>query len=306
MSWINEKHPELVQAFLGFLEVQKGYSEDTLKAYSLDMAQFESFLQERSFSLKEPKMIKKEQIRGFVGDLHRRKMSKTSVSRKLSALRMFFRFCLQKEQIRIDPMQGTPNPKQEIHQPKVLNVDQALALLENNLGADPKALRDLALAELLYGSGLRISEALNLNIEDIDCGKGALRVMGKGRKERLVPVTPISKTRLNRYLEQRHAFSRDFREKAFFLGMRGKRLQRREANRIIDNLSKLAGLPQNISPHTLRHSFATHLLESGADLRSVQELLGHAHISSTQRYTHLNLQKLMQTYDKAHPKAEQK
>ena len=306
MSWTEENLPELATSFLAFLEIQKGYAQATLKGYARDLAQFESFLQNKSFSLQEPQEVRKEHLRGFVGDLHRKKLSKTSMARKLSALRMFFRFCLQKGYLEHDPLLGMPNPKQEKHHPQVLNVDQALALLESKLGADPKSLRDLALAELLYGSGLRISEALNLDVEDIDTGKGTLRVLGKGRKERLVPLTATSRARICRYLEQRHAFSKDFREKALFLGRRGGRLQRRQANRIIESLSQLAELPQNISPHTLRHSFATHLLESGADLRSVQELLGHAHISTTQRYTHLNLQKLMQTYDKTHPKAQKK
>ncbi len=203
-------------------------------------------------------------------------------------------------------MAGLRNPKQDKRHPKALNVDQALALLEAKLSPDPEGLRDLALAEMLYGAGLRVSEAFSLDIDDFDPASGFVRVMGKGGKERLAPLGRTALSRLARYVGQRGALLGDAKERALFLGLRGGRLDRRQAARIVQNLAGLAGLPQRISPHTLRHSFATHMLEAGADLRSVQELLGHERLSTTQRYTHLNLQHLMQTYDKAHPKARDK
>jgi integrase/recombinase XerC len=232
-------------------------------------------------------------------------MSRRTMARKLSTLRGFFRFCQKRGLIEAHPMHGLSNPKQEAFHPQVLNVDNMLALLESRMDRDPKGLRDMALAELLYGSGLRISEALQLDLQDFDPAEGLIRVKGKGQKERLAPLTEAGTRRLKEYLGQRRAFAPKPKEMALFLGLRGKRLQRRQANRIIDGLARAAGLPQHISPHALRHSFATHLLEAGADLRTVQELLGHSRLSTTQRYTHLSLGSLMATYDRCHPKSEE-
>jgi len=200
-------------------------------------------------------------------------------------------------------MAGIRNPKQEKRHPQVLNVDQAISVMEVALEPDPEGLRDIALAEVLYGSGLRISEAIGLDLNDLD--SDVIRVLGKGSKERIVPLSEAAMVRIRRYLEQRHAFIKDdYSEQALFLSVRaGKRLDRRQANRIIAKLGRLAGLPKDLHPHMLRHSFATHMLEAGADLRSVQELLGHENLTTTQRYTHLDMQHVMQVYDQAHPRA---
>ncbi|EPR39354.1 Tyrosine recombinase xerC [Desulfovibrio sp. X2] len=235
--------------------------------------------------------------------LHRAGTKKSSMARKLSSLRGFFRFLRTVGEVSATPLAGLSNPKQDKRHPRALNVDQALALLEAHVDPDPAGLRDLALAELLYGAGLRISEALGLDVEDIDPSLGLVRIMGKGGKERLAPLGTQALTRIARWIEQRGALAADARERALFVGQRGARLDRREAQRIVQRLAGVSGLPQRISPHTLRHSFATHMLEAGADLRSVQELLGHERLTTTQRYTHLNMQHLMQTYDKAHPRA---
>jgi integrase/recombinase XerC len=295
-----------VQQFLAYLDVQKRASAATLEAYARDLGQLEAFLSEQGLSLASPQEVKRAHIVRYLGRLHRDRMSKKSMARKLSSGRAFFRFCLRKGLVASDPLLGLSNPKQEQHHPRVLNVDQMLSLLEASLDPDPKGARDLALAELLYGSGLRISEALQLDVHDVEPGEGLVKVTGKGSKERIVPMTEAGQTRLRSYLRQRSAFVRDPGQPALFLGQRGGRLQRRQANRILEHLSRLAGLPQHVHPHALRHSFATHLLEAGADLRTVQELLGHAQLSTTQRYTHLTLQRLMQTYDRAHPKARKK
>ena len=164
-------------------------------------------------------------------------------------------------------------------------------------------MRDIALAEVLYGSGLRISEAIGLDLNDVD--SDVVRVVGKGNKERIVPLSSAAVKRIRRYMEQRHALlGDDYSEQALFLSVRaGKRLDRRQANRIVAKLGKLAGLPKDVHPHMLRHSFATHMLEAGADLRSVQELLGHENLTTTQRYTHLDMQHIMQVYDSAHPRS---
>lgn len=296
--------PALLSRWLDHLSAEKGYSDATLAAYGRDLAQFAAFLGGRGLSLDRPEDIQKDHVRGFLATLHRAGTGKSSMSRKLSSLRGFFTFLRRLGAVSTSPLAGMSNPKQDKRHPQALNVDQALALLETQLAPDPEGLRDLALAELLYGAGLRISEALGLDMDDFDPSLGLLRIMGKGGKERLAPLGAKAMQRMARWLEQRGALARAASERALFLGLRGGRLDRREAQRIVHKLAALSGLPQRISPHTLRHSFATHMLQAGADLRTVQELLGHARLSTTQRYTHLNMQHLMQTYDKAHPRAK--
>ena len=302
--------PPPVQAFLVHLEGAKGYSQATLASYGRDLEQLEQFLNGRGETLAELKGVGRESIRGFLAELHRQGTKKSSIARKLSALRSFFRHMLRLQAIAADPMAGIRNPKQDKAHPRTLNVDQAFAMLDNVLGAgkqgasEAERLRNLALAELLYGSGLRVSEALGLDVLDADPAAGHVRVMGKGSKERIVPLSDASRLALAAYLKVRGELTPKPEEKALFLGVRGKRLQRRQANRIIAILAEEAGLPQSVSPHVLRHAFATHLLEAGADLRDVQELLGHANLSTTQRYTHLSLGTIMQAYDKAHPRAQ--
>jgi len=296
---------EPVEMFLAHLEFEKGYSPATVAAYGKDVLQFEAVLARQGLSLAEPARVTKRQIQSFLADLHRQGMNKASMGRKLSALRAFFRFCARMRLITALPTEGVGNPKTEKRHPDLLNVDQAFALLGP---MDPPsspaiAARDLCLAEILYGSGLRISEALSLDAGRLTAESETLRVLGKGGKERLAPLTDSAREALAAWLELRPALAPSG-ERALFVGVRGSRLNRREAQRIIEALCIRAGLPQALSPHGLRHSFATHLLEAGADLRSVQELMGHARLTTTQRYTHLNLSHLMAVYDKAHPKAK--
>ncbi|WP_028573769.1 tyrosine recombinase XerC [Desulfonatronovibrio hydrogenovorans] len=306
MSWTAEKLPEEIQHFLAYLDIEKGYSRATLAAYGRDLNQFEVFLQKREKSCARPGDIGRPDIHAFLVELHKDSLSKSSMSRKLSSLRSFFGFLRKNRRITADPCQGVKNPRLERAQPRFLNVDQALNLMEASLEPSPRSLRDQALAELLYGSGLRVSEAVSLNLDDVDTGQLVARVMGKGGKERLVPLTRAASQRIKEYILQRKAFKPDPREQALFLGLRGKRLNRREAARIIHKLAGIAALPQGVNPHALRHSFASHLLQGGADLRSVQELLGHSRISTTQRYTHLNLEEVTRVYDRAHPRAGRK
>ena len=285
------------------LEVEKGYSPPTLAAYAGDLAQFEALLVRRGASLAEPARLTKAHVSALLAELHRLGLGKGSMGRKLASLRSLFRFLERQGLAAGNPAALVRNPRQERRQPKALNVDQALALMEAHVTPGPEGLRDLALAELLYGSGLRVSEAVALDLEAVDLAAGLVRVLGKGSRERLAPLSEASQQRLSRYLDQRGAFAADPREQALFLGTRGGRLNRREAARIVARLAALAGLPQSVHPHMLRHSFATHLLTSGADLRDVQELLGHKRVSTTQRYTHLDLARIIEVYDKAHPKA---
>lgn len=292
---------ESVEIFLASLAVEKGYSQATVDAYGRDLAQFGEWLAGKGADIAEPAKITRDHLRGYMAELHRRRMSKSTVARKLSTLRAFFRFLARRGRIAVNPAAGVSNPKQEKRHPKSLNVDQALALMKAGAAEGVKGLRDVALAELLYGSGLRISEALGLDVFDVDLAGGAVRVMGKGSKERLAPLSDAGVASIKDYLHARSEFGPEPGEKALFLGVRGKRLDRRAATRIINELSKIAGLPPGVSPHVLRHSFATHMLEAGADLRSVQKLLGHERLTTTQRYTHLTMSRIMQVYDKAHP-----
>lgn len=294
----------MAQAFLGYLDAERGYSQSTVRAYERDLDQFEGFAQSRGKTLDMPVDIGRDDVRGFLADMHRKKIGKTTMARKLSALRSFFRYMAKSGVCSSNPAAGVKNPKQDVRHPKALNVDQALALMEAKAGDGPRALRNLALAELLYGAGVRISEALGLDEHDVDLSSSVVRVFGKGSKERMTPISDACVERLRQYMAVRGEFNQSLSERALFLGDRGGRLNRRQAARILERLAKQAGLPEHVHPHMLRHSFATHMLESGADLRSVQELLGHARLSTTQRYTHLTLDKLMRTYDKAHPKSK--
>lgn len=322
--------PAPAEAFLAWLELQKGFSPATCAAYRGDLEQFEGWLQGEALSLARPQEVEKRHVQRYSGYLHREGQARSSISRKLSALRSFFRHLLRNRKVNDNPAAGVRNPKQQIRHPGALNVDQVFSLLDEASvrsgvsahlggvapGKEPEAHaapqdkelaeagRDQALMELLYGSGLRISEALGLNLMDVNPADGFVRVLGKGSKERLAPLSPTSAETLAAWLKLRPLLlPAASTEQALFVGNRGGRLDRRQAARILEKLRLESGLPQHVSPHALRHSFATHLLEGGADLRAVQELLGHARLSTTQRYTHVTLDRLMRVYDKAHPRS---
>ena len=309
---ISSQLPNNAKLFLAWLEYQKGSSEATVEAYAQDILDFERYLDESGLSLSAPDGIDKQMVQGFMAHLFRKDIAPSSRARKLSALRALFRHLLRTHKVDADPTANVHNPKQDQRHPARLNVDQMFTLLaeagEDRTApatiANPDelmALRDKALLELLYGSGLRISEALDLDVDDVRPGSTVLVVMGKGSKQRQILLSDTSMAALARWLEVRDQVPPQHGERAIFLGKRGKRLNRSQAARILDELAKLAGIPQHVSPHDLRHSFATHMLEGGADLRAVQELLGHSRISTTQRYTHLDLNALTRIYDAAHP-----
>jgi integrase/recombinase XerC len=293
--------PEVCRGFLAYLEVEKGYSPATVRAYAADLEQFAAFLTRRGKGLAGFEAITREDATGFLAELHRQRQKKTSMARKLSTLRSFFRYLIRHRLLDKTPLTGLRNPKQERRQPRALNVDQATALMDAPARPGAEGIRDLALVELLYGSGLRVSEALSLTIDDVRADRGFVRVRGKGGKDRLAPLSEASRLRLREYLAERAGLHPAEDQEALFLGVRGGPLSRREALRIVERLAAEAGVTQSVHPHTLRHSFATHLLQAGADLRSVQEMLGHARLSTTERYTHLDLRRIMEVYDKAHP-----
>ncbi|MDR0239796.1 MAG: tyrosine recombinase XerC [Deltaproteobacteria bacterium] len=302
-----------IQAFLSYCETRQEQASSTCNAYAADLAQFQQYLESQGLSPEKPELIVRRHIQQFLASLFKSGMAKSSMSRKLAAVRAFFKYLLRMQRLQHNPCLGVRNPKQEKRHPHILNVDQTFALLDAPPNASrvksPRgralAARDTALAELLYGSGLRIAEALDLDLTDLDLRSGVLRVLGKGAKERLALLSDQSRARLIHWLEARAVLAPS-EEPALFVGARGKRLDRRQAARIIKELCVNAALPVSISPHALRHGFATHLLEAGADLRAVQELLGHARLSTTQRYTQLTLSGLMKVYDKAHPRAREK
>lgn len=294
----------LVCQFLDWMTAQKGFSPASRKAYQNDLDQLAEFMAGRGFSLDNPAQITERDFSAWAASLYRAGLAKSSMARKLAAGRGFFRFLARQGKIGNDPAARVHNPRQEIRQPRVLNVDEAFALLDS--GANPAnpdlAARDIALAELLYGSGLRISEALALDVKDAGIESGIVRVMGKGGRERLCPLSDSCADALALWLSRRKAVANPD-EPALFVGKRGKRLNRRQAIRIMEELCATAGIDRTISPHALRHSFATHLLGSGADLRVVQELLGHKRLTTTERYTHLSLEKIIAIYDAAHPRS---
>lgn len=296
--------PEVCRGFLAFLEVEKGYSLATVRAYASDLEQFEAFLGRRQRSLSAFESIAREDATGFLAELHRQRQKKSSMARKLSTLRSFFRYLLHHRMLTQNPLTGLRNPKQERRHPRALNVDQACALMEAPARPGAEGIRDLALVELLYGSGLRVSEALSLTVDDIRADRGFVRVCGKGGKDRLAPLSEAARHRLTEYLDERAQLVRDEALQTLFLGARGGPLSRREALRIVSRLATEAGVTQSVHPHTLRHSFASHLLQAGADLRSVQEMLGHARLSTTERYTHLDLRHIMEVYDRSHPHSD--
>ncbi|MDR0465944.1 MAG: tyrosine recombinase [Deltaproteobacteria bacterium] len=302
-----------IEAFLKYCANGRGQKNATRDAYAADLAQFQRYLESQGLSPEEPERIVRRHIQQFLAGLFKSGLAKSSMARKLAAVRAFFKYLLRARRVQNNPCLGIRNPKQDRRHPHMLNVDQTFALLDAPLGAarskDPKgralALRDHALAELLYGSGLRISEALNLDLLDLDLHSGILRILGKGGKKRLAPLSDQSQDSLQVWLEARALLARTD-ESALFVGAQGKRLDRRQAVRILKELCANAALPASISPHALRHGFASHLLEAGADLRTVQELLGHARLSTTQRYTQITMSGLMKIYDQTHPRAREK
>lgn len=305
--------PALVQEFLTWQEVQKGYSPATRKAYANDLGQFCAHLEQWQLDIAAPERIEKRHIQAFLAALFRAGDASSTAARKLAAVRSFFHYLVRQRRIASSPTEGIRNPKQEQHHPVMLNVDQTFALLDSPAAASYSRgdaakqqwlhSRDVALAEVLYGAGLRISEALSLSLSDVDHGQRVVRVMGKGSRERVAPLSDTALVVVQTWLALRQERTKST-EQALFVGVRGERLNRREAIRAMQRLCAAAALPATISPHALRHSFATHLLEAGADLRSVQELLGHQRLATTQRYTQVTLERLMAVYDKAHPRSD--
>ncbi|MBW1981649.1 MAG: tyrosine recombinase XerC [Deltaproteobacteria bacterium] len=298
-----------VEDFLDYLRLEKSCSPHTLRNYSSDLNQFVNFIKARGASSKGGvrkytlQDISHLDIRTYLAALHRDN-ARSSAARKLSTLRSFFSYLSKKGVLQTNPAALVSSPRVGRKIPPFLQVDETFQLLNAPDAHTTLGCRDVAILELLYSSGLRASELTSLNLDSVDFDLGIVKVMGKGGKERIVPVGSKALEALQRYLEKRHELCVAGEEQlALFLNYRGGRLTARSVARMLKKYLIEGRLARAVSPHGLRHSFATHLLDAGADLRAVQEMLGHASLSTTQRYTHLSVDKLMAVYDKAHPRS---
>ena len=289
---------ELLESFIKHLSDERNYSEHTVKAYRGDLENFRGFL------LKEEKKIEDADIatiNAYVSTLYG-KNSPASVERKISAVRSFFSYLVRKDIVAQNPAKLVRTPKKEKHLPVFLSVDEVFNLVDvKDPERSPLRVRDRAVLELLYSSGLRVSELAGATLADLSMGEAIIRVRGKGNKERIVPVGSKALSALGDYLDIRGKLKPA--SDRIFLNSRGGGITTRSLARIIKKYGLVSGISKNVSPHVLRHSFATHLLAGGADLRAIQEMLGHASLSTTQRYTHLSVERIMEVYDKTHPNA---
>jgi integrase/recombinase XerC len=297
-----------IERYGDYLKLEKNVSPHTLRNYLSDLRQFEAFLDRRAKEHDEKKTaiedVSVHLVRAYLASLAKQN-KKSSIGRKLAALKGFYRFLVREKRVVQDPLALVATPKQEKPLPKFLSVDDAFRLLGGVAGADILTLRDRAILETLYSTGVRVSEAVNLNWDEVDIRLGVIRVMGKGSKERIVPIGELALKALEQYAaEQTLKWKRAAKGNSpVFLNHHGRRITTRSVARVVEKYLKAANIAVRMGPHGLRHTFATHLLNGGADLRVIQEMLGHASLSTTQRYTHLNLDQLTAVYDKAHPRA---
>ena len=293
--------------FLDYLTYERNVSTNTISAYRDDLESFVGFLCNDYFTMGrdqlELKKIDHLTIRAYLAHLSRRKLARATVARHLSALRSFFKWLVREKAVEANPARAVATPKRERHLPAVLQTSDVALLIEQPDTTVPLGIRDAAWLELLYASGLRIGELVGIDIDDIELRARLVKVHGKGSKERIVPFGTSAEKAVRAWLAVRGDLVRDPEEQALFLNYRGQRITTRSIRRLFDGYLRAAALRAGTSPHTLRHSFATHLLNAGADLRGIQELLGHASLSTTQKYTHLNDWQLIAVYKKAHPRA---
>ena len=289
---------EWIERFLHHLQTERRLSENTCKHYRRDLAELLGWCQESG--IEDWRRLDNGHVRQYAARAHRRGLSGRSIQRRLSALRSFFNYLLREQAVSSNPGLDVRAPRSGRNLPETVSVDDISRLLDARAGDDPLLIRDLAMLELLYSSGLRLAELVSLDLGDIDRDEQSLRVTGKGAKTRVLPIGRQALAALAAWLRVRPAIPG---ESAVFTGRTGRRLGARAVQQRIGRLARARGLPGSLHPHTLRHSFASHLLESSGDLRAVQELLGHADISTTQIYTHLDFQHLAQVYDQAHPRA---
>ena len=286
----------LLNSFINSLISEKSYSKNTVKAYSSDLNKFLLFIKEKNkfFKIED---VDTASIRSYLLFLHKKRNKKSSIARKLYSLRSFFSFLSRFHIIEENPIETILTPKQKKKIPNYLTVDDMFLLLDS-MKAEK---RDKAIFETFYSTGIRISELVGLNVENVDKKQSILFIFGKGNKERIVP---IGKKALSSIIDYRKNLEKKLNKNAVFLNRYGERISARSVARILKKILQKCGLSSSISPHSLRHSFATHMLEAGADLRVIQEILGHSSLSTTQKYTHTNIDALIKVYDKAHPRSK--
>ncbi|NBB94571.1 MAG: tyrosine recombinase [Planctomycetes bacterium] len=315
----------LIRDFLTCLEAERNFSEHTIRSYAADLTQFCQYLAvlaggaaapprtveelSEAIDLTAPHLceyllaVEPLEVRAYLGVLRESGYTKSTAARKLSTLRSFYKYLVRVGRIKTSPVSVIRTPRLERKLPKCLDLNQIDALLDAPETGTILGARDKAILETLYSAGLRIGELVALNIEDLDEFSGAVRVRGKGKKERITPLGAKAVQAIDHYLAMRGGPYDDCEQDALFVNRGGKRLSDRSIRRKLNRYLKMAGIPTDITPHSLRHSFATHMLNAGADLRSVQELLGHENLSTTQIYTHLTTRRLKETYNKTHPMA---
>lgn len=287
--------------FLSHLKHEKNASPHTIASYRRDLVQLEAYLKESKVNLID---VDNVILRGFLATLFEKKVKKSTIARKLAAMRSFFQFCMKKRWLTDNPAKVVATPKQESHVPSFLSEEEMANFLDLPRSDRPLDLRDKAILELLYAAGLRVSELVGIDLGDLNFQERLIRVKGKGKKERLIPFGKKAEDCLNLYIRSRFLIHKgEVDKEALFLNYRGERLTSRSVERIVDKYIQLSAMRRKISPHSLRHSFASHLLSRGADLRVIQELLGHVSLSTTQKYTHLDLRQLLEVYRKSHPRS---
>jgi integrase/recombinase XerD len=293
---------ELIQEFINYVSVERGLAKNTLLAYSRDLKAYVEYL--KTGNIKQPDAVTREQVTNFMYALKKRGLSTTSICRALAAVKMFHRFLVRENFAKEDPTNLVETPKVWKRVPEVLSQKEMEAIINAAQGKKPQMIRDYAILELFYASGMRVSELVELKVSGINLDAGYIRCIGKGSKERLIPIGKKSRQALAVYCQKvRPKYEvRSGGAEQLFLSRLGKRITRQSIWKLIKDYARKAGIKKNIKPHTLRHTFATHLLEHGADLRSVQEMLGHSDISTTQIYTHVDKERLKSVHKQFHPR----
>lgn len=293
---------DVIERFLNYLEHEKGLSANTLASYGIDLKDYREFLSE--YSSETIETANSATIVAYLMFLRRQGRATSTVARRLAAIKGFYQFLLREGCIVKDPSENLSAPSLERRLPKVMSLAEIERLLAQPDPSTPLGLRDKAMLEVLYATGLRVTELVDLNKNDVDLLEGFVRCMGKGSKERVVPMGEIAVLSLKAYLEQgRSELVTDLEEQALFVNQEGARMSRQSVWKLVKKYARQAEIRKEVTPHTIRHSFATHLLEHGADIRAVQEMLGHADISTTQIYIHVTKDRLKEVYAKSHPRA---
>ncbi len=293
---------DMIKEFVYYLTVERGLAANTLESYTRDLEQYSSFLTKHGVTSFQS--TTKTNVMAYLLNLQKQGKATSTISRHLAALKSFYQYLLREKHIEQDPTMNLESPKLQKKLPRVLTVKEVELLLNQPNLAEPAGLRDKAMLELLYATGIRVSELISLDRDHVNLEMGYVRCFGKGSKERIIPLGSLAKKFVEEYLQRsRVKLTKTKDEKALFVNHHGRRMTRQGFWKIIKKYAKEAGIAKDITPHTLRHSFATHLLENGADLRSVQEMLGHADITTTQIYTHLTKGRLKEVYSKTHPRA---